>query len=79
MVTKYYRFKNKKGEGVLGAHYKRKPAVKGLGTTVTLITAKQADTMLKSAPKYLKKAQAKTSASRKTGARYTKLYKKKRR
>tara|TARA_R110000824_G_scaffold7405_6_gene33228 strand:- start:786 stop:1016 length:231 start_codon:yes stop_codon:yes gene_type:complete len=76
MVTKYYKFKNKKGEGVIGAHYNRKPAVKG---TVTRITTKQADTMLKGAPKYLKKAQPQASASRKTGARYTKLYKKKKR
>jgi hypothetical protein len=71
---KYYKFKTKKGEGVVGARYKRKPAVTG---TVTRITTKEAHTMLMSAPKSLKKLAPRTSASLKTGARYTKVYKKK--
>jgi len=72
---KYYKFKTKTGEGILGAKYKRKPRFQN--GTLTPITKKKAQGMLWGSPKYLQRAKPKVSTTGKTGARYTKLYKKK--
>lgn len=76
MATKYYKFKTKRGEGVLGAKYKRKPRLKGT-KELTPITKKKATSMLFRSSAHLKRLEPRVSATRKTGARYTKLYKKK--
>ena len=74
MVTRYYRFKTKRGEGIIGTKYKSKRKPKFRGGSIEPVSKKTAQRMLRKSSARLKKAKPKTTTTGKTGARYTKLY-----
>jgi hypothetical protein len=72
--TRYWKFKSKLGEGVIGAKYKRKPHFPKSKHKIELtpITKERAKTMVKKS-----KYKSRQTKSGKTGVLYTRLRRKK--